>query len=233
MPPWAGATCAACATSRAGRAQQRSAARPRQRCSVAGQDAETGQRGYVITGSSEYLAPYSRRAARRSTRSSDELERLTGDDPAQSAGCAEVRTLASDAKLERARADVGLRQAQRLRGHPRGDRCSGAGKARDGGAARYRGREAALEAAARCDARERQSPSGPTGSPRYRRWCRRLAALAAAVGACCWCCAATCATGRGGDGRARRAGPSCCKITLASIGDGGDHDRHRRPGRRT
>ena len=53
-------------------------------------DAETGQRGYVITGKKEYLAPY--RAAVGSIQAQmDALERLVGDDPVQRRLMADVR----------------------------------------------------------------------------------------------------------------------------------------------
>ena len=53
-------------------------------------DAETGQRGYVITGKKEYLAPY--RAAVESIHAQmDALERLIGDDPVQQRLMADVR----------------------------------------------------------------------------------------------------------------------------------------------
>src|SRR4029078_10100406 len=55
-------------------------------------DAETGQRGYVITGRQEYLAPY--RAAVGSIHTQmDALEQLTADDPEQRRRMAEVRRL--------------------------------------------------------------------------------------------------------------------------------------------
>src|SRR3982751_3562255 len=53
-------------------------------------DAETGQRGYLITGKQEYLAPY--RAAISSIHAQmDSLERLVGDDPVQQRLMADVR----------------------------------------------------------------------------------------------------------------------------------------------
>jgi PAS domain S-box-containing protein len=53
-------------------------------------DAESGQRGYVITGRQEYLAPY-RAAVGSIHQQMDALERLTGDDPVQRGLMAEVR----------------------------------------------------------------------------------------------------------------------------------------------
>src|SRR6185295_11391347 len=53
-------------------------------------DAETGQRGYVITGRDEYLAPY-RAAVASIHRQMDALEKLTEPDPVQRRLMADVR----------------------------------------------------------------------------------------------------------------------------------------------
>jgi signal transduction histidine kinase len=56
-------------------------------------DAETGQRGYLLTGQATYLDPYD--SARKQLPSTIErLERLESDDPAQRARLAELETLA-------------------------------------------------------------------------------------------------------------------------------------------
>ncbi len=57
-------------------------------------DAETGQRGYLLTGDATYLAPYHRAEAEIGPRI-DELQRLTADDPAQQN---DIRELRADAR---------------------------------------------------------------------------------------------------------------------------------------
>ncbi|HEY3634121.1 MAG TPA: PAS domain S-box protein, partial [Caldimonas sp.] len=70
-------------------------------------DAETGQRGYVITGKKEYLAPY--RAAVGSIHAQmDALERLVGDDPVQQRLMADVRRRVG-AKLGELEVTIALR----------------------------------------------------------------------------------------------------------------------------
>jgi PAS domain S-box-containing protein len=58
-------------------------------------DAETGQRGYLLTSSATYLAPYDRATTEIWPRI-DELERLTADNPAQQAEVRELRTLTQE-----------------------------------------------------------------------------------------------------------------------------------------
>jgi len=55
-------------------------------------DAETGQRGYILTGDPSYLAPYNRATSEIGPRI-DELERLNSDNPAQQANIRELRKL--------------------------------------------------------------------------------------------------------------------------------------------
>ena len=70
-------------------------------------DAESGQRGYVITGEPEYLAPY--RAAVASIQAQmDALERLARDDPVQQRLMADVRRRVG-AKLGELELTIGLR----------------------------------------------------------------------------------------------------------------------------
>ena len=70
-------------------------------------DAESGQRGYVITGDPEYLAPY--RAAVASIQAQlDVLERLASEDPVQQRLMADVRRRVG-AKLGELELTVGLR----------------------------------------------------------------------------------------------------------------------------
>ena len=57
-------------------------------------DAERGQRGYLLTGRAEYLAPYLD-ARQRLAAALDEMERMARDDPAQAARAADARRLAS------------------------------------------------------------------------------------------------------------------------------------------
>ncbi len=56
-------------------------------------DAETGQRGYLLTGDTKYLAPYER-AAVEVDPNIESLARLTADNPAQQKNIAELRSLA-------------------------------------------------------------------------------------------------------------------------------------------
>ena len=70
-------------------------------------DAESGQRGYVITGDPEYLAPY--RAAVASIQAQmDALERLAREDPVQQRLMADVRRRVG-AKLGELELTIGLR----------------------------------------------------------------------------------------------------------------------------
>lgn len=68
-------------------------------------DAETGQRGYVITGKPEYLEPYTRADVGRRERA---VAELTADNPTQQANVAHASRLAK-AKLEELRYVVELR----------------------------------------------------------------------------------------------------------------------------
>lgn len=73
-------------------------------------DAETGQRGFLITGAPEYLEPY--RQTLEAVRSEmSELERLTADDPAQRGLFAELRRLV-DNRLELIRVNVETREQE-------------------------------------------------------------------------------------------------------------------------
>lgn len=60
-------------------------------------DAETGQRGYLLTGNAAYLAPYNRASAEIGPRINN-LASLTADDPVQQSNLAELRGLV-DRKL--------------------------------------------------------------------------------------------------------------------------------------
>lgn len=62
-------------------------------------DAETGQRGYLLTGDATYLAPYHRAAAEIGPRI-DELQRITADDPAQQAEIRDLRGLTGEKMAE-------------------------------------------------------------------------------------------------------------------------------------
>ncbi len=57
------------------------------------QDAESGQRGYLLTGEDAFLGPYRGAVARANARLTS-LARLTPDDPEQEKSFAEVRRLA-------------------------------------------------------------------------------------------------------------------------------------------
>ncbi len=73
-------------------------------------DAETGQRGYVLTGDDAYLEPY--QAAIASVyRSVDDLRTLTADNPRQQARISEARPLI-DAKLAELKRTIELRRNQ-------------------------------------------------------------------------------------------------------------------------
>ena len=58
-------------------------------------NAETGQRGYLLTGDSLYLAPYRQGASRFATDLS-RLREMTADNPRQQARLREIETLADD-----------------------------------------------------------------------------------------------------------------------------------------
>ncbi len=73
-------------------------------------DAETGQRGYVITGEAEYLAPYHDALARHRT-AIERVAELTADDPEQQADLQRLRGLIS-AKLDEIEEVVSIRKAQ-------------------------------------------------------------------------------------------------------------------------
>jgi PAS domain S-box-containing protein len=72
-------------------------------------DAETGQRGYLLTGSSKYLAPYLR-AAQQIDSHIDALSQLTADNPTEQANIAQLRNLAHQ-KLDELAQTVALYQA--------------------------------------------------------------------------------------------------------------------------
>jgi PAS domain S-box-containing protein len=75
------------------------------------QDAETGQRGYLLTGDEDYLAPY-RRAARERGGQLRALAERVGDGPEQRRRLAELSALI-DAKMAELGRTVGLHQAGR------------------------------------------------------------------------------------------------------------------------
>jgi PAS domain S-box-containing protein len=72
-------------------------------------DAETGQRGFLITGDHGYLAPYSS-AVSRIEPHIDELARMTADNPAQQQRVAQLRALA-DLKLKELAYTISLYQS--------------------------------------------------------------------------------------------------------------------------
>ena len=73
-------------------------------------DAETGQRGYVITGQEEYLVPYSNALARYRT-AIEHVTELTADNPEQQADFPKLRRLISG-KLDELQEVISLRQEQ-------------------------------------------------------------------------------------------------------------------------
>jgi methyl-accepting chemotaxis protein len=75
-------------------------------------DAETGQRGYIITGSEAYLEPY-RSALSQIKPIVDDLRRLTADNPQQQRRLAALQPLL-DAKLAELRQTVDLRRTDGL-----------------------------------------------------------------------------------------------------------------------
>jgi CheY-like chemotaxis protein len=87
-------------------------------------DAETGQRGFVITGDESYLGPYTSALARIDERL-DRVEYLTGDNPTQQA---RIATLRKDAGIKRSelaavivvRREKGLDAARTMVGSNRG-----------------------------------------------------------------------------------------------------------------
>lgn len=73
-------------------------------------DAETGQRGYLLTGDGRYLEPYTA-AVSRIDNAVLEVERLTRDHPSQQARLPSLRVLIND-KLEELQNSVSTRRAQ-------------------------------------------------------------------------------------------------------------------------
>ncbi|MBP0495779.1 CHASE3 domain-containing protein [Pararoseomonas indoligenes] len=85
---------------------------------IAVRDAETGQRGYLLTGSDDYLAPYQASLGRVTLLSGD-LQRLTADNPAQQSRLRDMapvlqRKLEELAQTIQIRRDVGLEAALRI-----------------------------------------------------------------------------------------------------------------------
>lgn len=76
------------------------------------QDAETGQRGFLLTNDDRYLSPYNE-AVRAIPAKLDEIAELTSDNPAQQARVAELRRRV-EAKLSELRETIDLRRAQGL-----------------------------------------------------------------------------------------------------------------------
>ncbi|MBN9073109.1 MAG: response regulator [Rhizobiales bacterium] len=76
------------------------------------QDAETGQRGFLLTNDDRYLGPYNE-AVRAIPAKLDEIAELTSDNPAQQARVAELRRRV-EAKLSELRETIDLRRAQGL-----------------------------------------------------------------------------------------------------------------------
>jgi CHASE3 domain sensor protein len=72
------------------------------------QDAETGARGYVISGHEEFLEPY-KAAAPALTAAMEDLRRLTANDPSQLGRVEQLRSVA-DQKLEQMQSYVDLRR---------------------------------------------------------------------------------------------------------------------------
>jgi CHASE3 domain sensor protein len=76
------------------------------------QDAETGQRGYLLTGREQYLGPYSESVA-RVAQGLDKIEKLTSDNDAQQARLDGLRRHAN-AKLAELKQTIDLRRANRM-----------------------------------------------------------------------------------------------------------------------
>ena len=77
-------------------------------------DAETGERGFLITGKERYLEPYTTGSS-RIQQDIDALVELTRDNPRQQESLDQVRKL-SDAKLAHLRETIRLRKASGLEG---------------------------------------------------------------------------------------------------------------------
>ena len=89
-------------------------------------DAETGQRGFLITGEDRYLAPYTTAIA-AVREHIDSVAALTADNPEQQTDVTRIRTLAAEklAELEESisvRRTVGFAAAQRIVATDRGKR---------------------------------------------------------------------------------------------------------------
>ena len=136
-------------------------------------DAETGQRGYVITGRPEYLVPY--RAAVGSIRPQlDALERLIAGDPVQQRLMVDVRRRVG-AKLGELELTVALRDRKGF-DLTRDVIALGAGHDRDGGAARDARPDGARTRRGQLLAREAAATA-----PIARRWLGEALAAVAAI----------------------------------------------------
>ena len=131
-------------------------------------DAETGQRGYLITGNFGYLDPYI--AARRTLNTElDSLDRLTVDNPAQNARMREIRQLAWT-RMNRLDEGIRVRQEQGFDA-ARETIASGLGK-QEMDALRDAVVRATLEEEALLQSSASARPSAATGSPSAPAWCR-------------------------------------------------------------
>lgn len=77
-----------------------------ERCLSIAKDAETGQRGFILTSDPNYLVPFNT-AAREFDKDIDRLESLTRDNPDQQQKCRQLRKSAS-AKLAELQATIKL-----------------------------------------------------------------------------------------------------------------------------
>ena len=86
------------------------------------QDAETGQRGYMLTGEAQYLAPY-RSAAEALPGELDKLKIAMADDPQRTAAFGELKSAIGD-KLKELAETIAILPVRRAR------RCAGDGARR-------------------------------------------------------------------------------------------------------
>jgi PAS domain S-box-containing protein len=129
-------------------------------------DAETGQRGYLLTGAPEYLAPYQAAVAAVGDQLSL-VSNLTKDNPTQISNMSELRRLA-DEKLAELRETIGLYQAGKAQ-EARQVVLSGVGKQR---------MDAVREIAARAESEEDRLLAVRVAGANRERWIAMISALA-------------------------------------------------------
>lgn len=90
-------------------------------------DAETGVRGYLISGADNFLEPY-RNSGKAFRSALDEAKRLTADNPSQQKRLDQIDRVASEWRQDVAQREIGLMRAQQTVTEARNIEAGGAGK---------------------------------------------------------------------------------------------------------